>query len=229
MNVQKNQQLWETIFQNKEWGKYPSEELIRFVARNFYAAPDRKKIKILELGLGTGANVWYMTREGFSVSGIEWSEIGCNRCAKRLEQEGLSPFLETIKQGDYAEKIDEFADDYFDAWIDCASLTCNTFDKAKTIVEKAIKKLKVGGKFFSITPMEGTFGLFEDKNVGYHACMPVEGNYAHTGFVRYVTDKDIQSLYSGENYSITQFYTVKTFANDVMMNAMAVIEGVRNA
>ena len=28
--------VWENVFQNQSWGKYPSENLVRFVARNFY-------------------------------------------------------------------------------------------------------------------------------------------------------------------------------------------------
>ncbi|EDP6584064.1 class I SAM-dependent methyltransferase, partial [Campylobacter jejuni] len=31
-----NAQIWENIFSQKEWGKYPSENLIRFIAKNFY-------------------------------------------------------------------------------------------------------------------------------------------------------------------------------------------------
>jgi len=33
--------IWERVFSSQAWGKYPGEDLIRFVARNFYAAPDR--------------------------------------------------------------------------------------------------------------------------------------------------------------------------------------------
>jgi hypothetical protein len=32
---------WDKIFSTAEWGKYPGEELIRFIARNFYAAPSK--------------------------------------------------------------------------------------------------------------------------------------------------------------------------------------------
>ncbi|WP_072230216.1 hypothetical protein [Campylobacter coli] len=31
-----NAVFWENIFSNKEWGKYPSENLIRFIARNLF-------------------------------------------------------------------------------------------------------------------------------------------------------------------------------------------------
>lgn len=38
--------VWDNIFKNKEWGKYPNEELIRFIARNFYKVKDRKQKNI---------------------------------------------------------------------------------------------------------------------------------------------------------------------------------------
>jgi len=28
--------VWERTFKSQEWGKYPNEELFRFIARNFY-------------------------------------------------------------------------------------------------------------------------------------------------------------------------------------------------
>lgn len=31
--------VWESIFTNQAWGRYPGEDLIRFVAKNFYAPP----------------------------------------------------------------------------------------------------------------------------------------------------------------------------------------------
>ncbi|MFD3133567.1 SAM-dependent methyltransferase, partial [Campylobacter coli] len=31
-NIGTNKEIWENIFSNKEWGKYPSENLIRFIA-----------------------------------------------------------------------------------------------------------------------------------------------------------------------------------------------------
>ncbi len=59
--------VWEEIFRRKEWGKYPPEHVIRFVARNFYRVADRASIRLLEIGCGPGANIWFMTREGFTV------------------------------------------------------------------------------------------------------------------------------------------------------------------
>lgn len=46
---------WEKIHAQREWGKYPSEHVIRFVARNYYKN-DRKATKALDVGCGAGAN-----------------------------------------------------------------------------------------------------------------------------------------------------------------------------
>ncbi|GMM09235.1 hypothetical protein I12399_14020 [Campylobacter coli] len=122
-----NAVFWENIFSNKEWGKYPSENLIRFIARNFYNVKNRNEIRILELGLGTGANLWFYAREGFRVSGIEWSKTGVERFQKRLDDENLSSQIDKIKIGDYEQKLDEFKDESFNAWIDSYSLAYNDF------------------------------------------------------------------------------------------------------
>ncbi len=48
---------WEKIHSTRGWGGYPSEHVIRFVARNFYNK-DRKNIKILHFGCGGGSHAW---------------------------------------------------------------------------------------------------------------------------------------------------------------------------
>ena len=59
---------WEEIFRTRAWGKYPPEEFIRFMAANFYRHPARQEVKVFEAGFGTGANLWYAAREGFTVA-----------------------------------------------------------------------------------------------------------------------------------------------------------------
>src|SRR3989338_11176865 len=91
---------WEKVFSSKEWGKYPPEVLVRFVARNYYAAPDRSKIKILDLGCGTGAATWYMAREGFSVVGIDGSKTAIKIARRRFKAEKLKA---DFKNGDIVD------------------------------------------------------------------------------------------------------------------------------
>lgn len=163
-NQGSNEEIWEEIFSKKEWGKYPSENLIRFIARNFYNAKDRAKINILELGFGTGANLWFCAREGFSVSGIEWSKTGADRFRSRMEAENLSDKIKQIEIGDYLTMLDSFEDESFDAIIDVASLCCNDREKSKSIFQKAFRKLKVGAKFYSSALSRQVFGV--EKKLG---------------------------------------------------------------
>ena len=79
--------VWENVFRSQAWGKYPGEDLIRFVARNFYGVPDRSAIRLLEVGCGPGANLWFMAREGFTVYGIDGSQTAIDQARARLDAE----------------------------------------------------------------------------------------------------------------------------------------------
>ncbi|MCX2683718.1 class I SAM-dependent methyltransferase [Campylobacter sp. MIT 21-1685] len=226
-NTGSNSEIWEHIFANKEWGKYPSESFIRFIARNFYNSPQRADVHILELGLGTGANLWFCAREGFSVSGIEWSTTGVERFKERMHNENLQNHIKELKIGDYLEKLDEFKDESFDAWCDGYSLAYNDFEKTKTIIEKAIKKLKIGGKFLSITPSLNNYGFVSDKSLGYHSCKPTQGSDAFTGVIRYCDTDDIKQLYEGKNYKITSVKITISKDLEQTLNELYIIEGER--
>ncbi|SUX27296.1 class I SAM-dependent methyltransferase [Campylobacter upsaliensis] len=226
-NQGSNEQIWEEIFSKKEWGKYPSESVIRFIARNFYNTKDRNTIKILELGLGTGANLWFCAREGFKVSGIEWSKTGVERFRARLKDENLSTQIEQIEIGDYLEKLDLFKNENFDAWMDSYSLAYNDFEKTKQIIKKAMKKLKIGGKFFSITPSLYNEGFEKDANLGYHLVKPVSGSDAFTGVIRYCDEEDLKRLYEGEGYKITSIKIHIQKDLEKQLNELYIIEGER--
>lgn len=55
---------------------YPNEALIQFVAANYFSLPqeDRCQLKILEIGCGSGANLWMLAKEGFDAYGLDSSE-----------------------------------------------------------------------------------------------------------------------------------------------------------
>lgn len=197
----KNSEIWENIFTSSEWGKYPPVSVIKFVAKNFYNAKDRKQIKILEIGSGPGANLWFMAREGFTVYGIDFSQTACEKALNRLVADDLSERIGGVLTGDYAEKLVEFEDAYFDAIVDVESLYCNSFEKSREIIEICFSKLKPGGLMFSQTFSDKTWGL-EGKTIEYHALFPIDGPMAQKGYTRYTTKEDINKLYKLENNHI---------------------------
>ncbi len=188
---------WEQIFSQKEWGKYPPLELVRFIAKNFYAKVKRDEIKILELGSGPGANLWYLAREGFSVYGIEGSQTACDQALLRLKQEGIDYNLKQIISGDYLDMLDSYPNNFFDAIIDIESIYCNSFEKSQQVITKSFDKLKPEGKFFSITFANKEW-ITDMKDTEYHA---IEHSDL-SGYFRYTTKDDIEKLYKNHKSEI---------------------------
>lgn len=145
---------WEEVFQRQAWGKYPPEHVIRFVARNYYAAADRSAVRVLDLGSGPGAVTWYLAREGFSASAIDGSAAAIKQLEARFAAEGLR--AET-RVGDLVRL--PWADNSFDLAIDNGAITCNSFAMARVIANEAYRVLVPGGRFLSAN--------FSDRSWGY--------------------------------------------------------------
>ena len=97
-------ETWELIHASREWGKYPSEPVIRFVARNYYNR-ERKDVKILDFGCGTGRHTWYLAREGFDTYAFDGSKSAIERVRSRLESDGL---VDTIRYTDMGNMVEQF-------------------------------------------------------------------------------------------------------------------------
>src|SRR5689334_7521108 len=117
MSEQKWHEGWDEFYTHSKAGRYPTEDLIRFVARNFFSVPDRKQVKILEIGCGTGPNLWFLAREGFTVAGIDGSRVALEEAQRYLSREGLSAQLD---RGDVTAL--PYIDQSFDAVIDLECL-----------------------------------------------------------------------------------------------------------
>jgi ubiquinone/menaquinone biosynthesis C-methylase UbiE len=121
---------------------YPNESLIQFVAQNYFSVPqeDRSQIKILEIGCGSGANLWMLAKEGFDVYGLDSSEEALKIASSHLAHKwGVSAKL---VHGSFLDL--PFSDDYFDAVVDVVSL--QHLDLTSTrIALKEIKRVVKGG------------------------------------------------------------------------------------
>ena len=135
--------IWEKIFKNNEWGKYPGEELIRFVAKNFYSRSNANEITILEVGCGPGANLWYCAREGFTIFGIDGSNTAIKNCKTRLDDE-VPGWNGELTVGDI-NKL-PYENKKFDLVIDNECLSCNSISNSKKIILEIKRVLKNDGK-----------------------------------------------------------------------------------
>ena len=194
--------IWENIFTGQSWGKYPGEELIRFIARNFYCAKQRDKIRIIEIGCGPGANLWFLAREGFSFVGIDGSESAIRQAAERLDSEcpGWRERGE-LHVGNVGNI--PYEDETFDAVIDNECVCCNDFESSLKIYDEAGRVLRQDGKIFVRTFATGTWGEGTGVKIGSSAWLCSEGPLQGKGLARFTQFEEISKLLrSFENISI---------------------------
>lgn len=183
--------VWDTIFAARQWGKYPKEELIRFVARYYYAAPDRSAVRFLDLGCGFGSSTWFLAREGFAVDGVDGSQLIIDKLRERLALEGLTAGLLA------ADAINlPYPAEHFDCMIEIACLQHNTPENTRRILDGAFERLKPGGRLFSFTAMAGSWGDGLGCQVTDCTYTDIsEGPFAHAGVARFSTEQQIRDLY----------------------------------
>lgn len=190
-------QEWNKVHQQRNWGKYPSEEVIRFVARNYFNV-DRENTRILDLGCGTCANSWFLTREGFQTFAFDGS---MNALKKGAELLSSTTGNKSLFQADAATI--PLADNCMDAIIDSAAISANTVAGITTILREAFRILKPAGKIFST-------GLFMRSMSGFGTGDEVENNtfrnitegpVARIGTVHFFSREEIEHLWSEAGFT----------------------------
>ena len=177
--------IWEEIHSSREWGAYPSEHVIRFVARNYYNCYDRGKIRILDFGCGQGANTWFLCREGFDTYAFDGSESAVKKAELRMRKDGLEATFDVFDGTDI-----KYEDCFFDAVIDNVCIYANRISAIKTMFENVFRVLKNGGRFLTICFGEELSGYrtgVEIESGTY--CEIKEGNLAGSG-VQHIFNKD---------------------------------------
>jgi SAM-dependent methyltransferase len=192
MEPQNLDPIWELIFSTREWGKYPPEHVVRFVASNFYRVPNRKQVCILEIGCGPGANVWFLAREGFAVSGIDGSPTAIQQASERLSREGLTAEL---RVGDFTEL--PWPDFSFDGVVENVSLYCNRQAAVQKALREIRRVLKPGAPFLSSFFTDRTWGYGLGTMVEADGFIDIpEGPIAGTGFCLFLNRDHIDELFS---------------------------------
>ena len=133
--------------------KYPTESVIRFVARLFYNS-NRKDIKILDFGCGQGAHTWYLAREGFDTYAFDGSISAVEKAKELLISEGLNANFEVVDGINI-----KYQNDFFDAVIDSACIGHNKIGDITTMYLNIYNILKEGGYLYT--------SFFSKKTTGY--------------------------------------------------------------
>lgn len=181
--------IWEKIHATQEWGQYPAEHVIRFVARNYYKT-DRKNVRILDFGMGGGAHTWYLAREGFDAYGFDGAPTAVKKVEERLKQQGFSAHLKCcdgVQTG--------YENAFFDAVIDNVCVDANSIADIECMYAEIFRILKTGGKLLTV--------CFDKKTTGYGTGTLVEpdtytdmteGIFVKSGLHHFFGREDLNAL-----------------------------------
>lgn len=188
--------LWEEIYRARAWGRYPGEDVVRFVLGQYGGAADRAQVRLLEVGCGSGANLWFMAREGFAAHGLEGSGTAVRLCQERLDRE--CPGWRSrgdVRQGDFARL--PYPDGHFDAVIDVVAICYASVEEAQGVYAELARVTKPGGRLFSRTFARGCWGEGTGTATGTDMWTCTEGPLAGHGPTRFTAAADVPALLRG--------------------------------
>lgn len=196
MSVAKNYtEHWDEKFKTRAWGRYPPEDFVRFMGRNFKHA-NKASVRVLEVGCGPGANLWFLHREGFAVSGIDVSPAAIDIALSRLNTENKdckSPSAD-LRVGNFG--VLPWPDQHFDVAADIFALYANTVDVIDKALAEIARVLKPNGLFY--TKLWGTnttgFGSGDLLETGTYNNIE-SGPCAHMGVSHFFTREEIGQLF----------------------------------
>jgi ubiquinone/menaquinone biosynthesis C-methylase UbiE len=126
---------------------YPNESLIQFVASRYFklSMQQRQSIRVLEIGSGSGANLWMIAKEGLQAYGLDSSETGLDLARTHLaEKWGV---VANLKQGSFTAL--PYEDGFFDALVDVVSMQHLDLADSQAALREIHRVLKPGGEYFS--------------------------------------------------------------------------------
>jgi 2-polyprenyl-3-methyl-5-hydroxy-6-metoxy-1,4-benzoquinol methylase len=205
--------VWETIHAKQSWGHYPNEELVRFIGRNFRMPKEKKRdIKILEIGCGQGANLWFLAKEGFDVYGVDGSPSAIKKAKVYLKQSwginSLNLEIQDIRELNF--------NILFDVIIDVATTQHVSYLDHKKVYGKIYDLLKPKGFFWSFHIAEDSWGsgcgnLTEYKTYDNIKC---GGPLNNVGTVFLPSEGDMKNLLQEARFKIVSLEKLlRTYEN----------------
>lgn len=137
---------WESIHQSNEWGMFPCEHLVRVLSK--YKKKLNKKLNVIELGCGSGANLSLYNECCQNFIGIDNSESAIFKIKKNAQKFNQCNFK--FLKGNIMDVNYLNFDFKFDMIVDVECLYCFSNKNAKIVIDKVSKNLSNDGQFFSL-------------------------------------------------------------------------------
>lgn len=181
---------WEEIHSNREWGQYPTEYVIRFIARNYYGVPNRNAVRVLDYGCGGGNHTWYLAREGFDTYAFDGASSAIQRVKLRMEKEELSVHLKVCDALNTS-----YENNFFDAIVDSFCVAMNTSAEIEAMYKEIYRILKPGGKLLTAQFGKNTDGYGTGSKIDESTYSGIDNIQLHNVGKTHFTDKvEIKSM-----------------------------------
>jgi len=180
--------VWEEKYALGHQQRYPWDDVVSFVFRNTPRNLPAKDIHILEVGCGTGGNVWFAAREGYTIAGIDGSRSAIARAKERLESDGLHADLRVAYFDDLP-----YAANSFSLVIDRGALCCVGRAVLRQSIAEIQRVLRPGGRFL-FTPFADDHSSLAsaDMDADGLAGDIREGTLTGVGRILFLSERDIR-------------------------------------
>lgn len=124
---------------------YPNEGLLCFLGGRGLLGKNNKDIRVLEVGCGSGANLWMLAKEGFDVYGMDASETGLRLAKEHLNHKwGVDANL-------HVGTFDNlpYENEFFDIVVDVVSMQHIELSICRKALKEINRVLKPNGTFYS--------------------------------------------------------------------------------
>ena len=183
----------------KQVNRYPFDFVVASVAREFVSVPRdlRGGVRILEIGCGSGSNVWFLCREGFAAAGIDASATAISMAGARLGEDRLSADL---RVGDFGQL--PWPDRSFACVIDRFSMTHNRRAHVEKTLAEVHRVLAPGGIVCSQVASVADSGRAFGRDLGDGARDQFhDGAFRDLGVTFFAAEADIRKLF-GTGFAI---------------------------
>lgn len=195
-------EVWEHKYTSGHSQKYPWDSVVSFFFRYRRSIRGTPNIDLLEVGCGTGANLWFAAREGCNVVGIDGSSSAINAAKKLFFDEKLDGIF-------YVSDFTQIpcGDQTHDMVIDRGALTCCRKSNLPKALSEVARVIKPGG-YFLFTPfsdshtssMSGTRA--DDGTIEGIS----QGTLVGVGAITFLSEEEIMELLPSDTWRIDEIY-----------------------
>ena len=210
----------EVYSQRKQINKYPYGEFVSIFFNSLKFLPEKKEkknIKILELGCGTGNNIKFMSELGYDVYGVDGSKSACIIANDFLLHQKIEA---TIIKSNFQEL--PFENDSFEMIVDREATYCGTINDIKESWKEASRVLKKGGiviSFMYTTDNKWCKKANNDNSLANKIEKNTftnfkDGNFKNTGIVHFTEYKEIFEIFEFLDIKLINKHSNNTVFSD---------------